>query len=567
MKQSDNKIKKVKEETAAIYVRLSRDDNLDGDSYSIQNQKKLLIKAVKDKGYLKHSIYSDDGISGVTMERPGFKQMIVDIEKGYVSAVFIKDMSRLGRNYLQVGYYTEEFFPEHEIRLVAVSDGIDTKESNDDFMPFRNIMAEWYAKDISKKCRTVIKMKGNAGEPLSLPPYGYMKDPNNPKRWIIDEEATVIVRNIYNMTLEGYGVEQIAKCLDENKVLTPLNYWQSKGLNRGGLKTSPTPTHWNKSTVGKILSLKEYCGDVINFKTYSKSYKQKKRLVNTEENMAVFEGVHEPIIDRMTWEKVQEKRQNSTRKRPQKTGEKNMFSGLIVCADCAGNMNFHFNQGNHDIKYFNCANNNRTRKTCDKTHYIRVDFLEQVVLQEIRRLTKFASRYEDEFAQLVMGYSRDYSEIDRKIKQKELNVAVARDKELDRLFERIYEDNVAGKLSDERYIKMTNSYEAEQGELSTKIKALRSDLEKSADKSMTADTFIGAVRKYTKVKKLSERILNELIERIEVYHAEIIDGIKTQRLVIHYNCVGTIDIPDTIPLAEPEITINTRQGVWLNYAT
>lgn len=563
MKQSNNK--KYREETAAVYVRLSRDDNLDGESYSISNQKKLLLKAAKEKGYSKHIVYSDDGISGVTMERPGFQQMIKDIENGCLSAVFVKDMSRLGRNYLKVGYYTEEFFPEHDIRLVAVSDGVDTDEGDNEFTPFRNIMNEWYARDISKKCRIVNKLKGSSGEPLGQPPYGYQKDLENPKHWLIDEEAAAVVRNIYDMNLSGLGVEQIAVYLDENGILTPINYWKNKGMNRGGLKTAPTPTHWNKSTVRKILSLQEYCGDIINFKTYSKSYKNKKRLANSEKNMAVFRDVNVPVINRAAWEKVQEKR-GKTRKRVTNTGEKNMFSGLLVCADCGGNMNFHFNQTNREIRYFNCSNNNRTRKTCPTTHYIRVDFLEEVVLQGIRRLTKFASRYESQFAELIMGHSQNVSKIDRSIRQKELDAHIARDRELDRLFEFMYEDNKAGKISDERFLKMTSNYEREQNELAIKIKALRAELEKSADKAMTADMFISTVRKYTRAKKLNERMLNELIERIEVFHAEKIDGVKTQRLIIHYNCVGTLDIPDTLPLLQPEFTLNTRKGVEVSYS-
>ncbi len=247
------------------------------------------------------------------------------------------------------------------------------------------------------------------------------------------------------------------------------------------------------------------------------------------------------------------------------TGEKNMFSGLLVCADCGGNMNFHFNQTNREIRYFNCVNNNRTRKTCPTTHYIRVDFLEEVVLQEIRRLTKFASRYEQEFAKLIIRHSQNVSKIDRSIRQKELDAHIAHDRKLDRLFEFMYEDNKAGKLSDGRFAKMTRNFEQEQDVLAVKIKALRAELEKSADKAMTADMFISVVRKYTRAKKLNERMLNELIERIEVFHAEKIDGVKTQRLIIHYNCVGTLDIPDTLPLPQPEFTLNTRKGVEVSY--
>ena len=563
MKQSNNK--KSRDVTAFLYERLSRDDNLEGESYSIGNQKKLLAKVAKEKGYTNLVHFLDDGISGVTMDRPGFVEMICQLEQGKAAAVFVKDLSRLGRNYIEVGRLTEEFFPNHDIRLVAVSDNIDTAEGENELAPIRNLFNEWYARDISKKRRISNKIKGNAGEPMGQPPYGYIKDPNDPKHWIVDDEAAQVVRRVYSMTLEGFGTEQIAAQLEKDDVLTPRAYWLTKGIKRPGKGKQQPPTKWNSSTITKILSLQEYCGDILNFKTYSKSYKNKKRIDNDRENWVVFQDVHEAIIERAVYEQVQQKR-GKIRKRRTNNGEHNMFSGLLVCADCGSNLHFHFNQGNPEIKYFNCSNYKGNRGTCTSTHYVRVDFLEEVVRGEIRRLTKFASLYEDEFVKAVIGHSQQAEQTDRKLKEKELKTLLARDEELDGLFERIYEDNVSGKLSDDRFAKMSRRYEDEQKELSEKIKKLRSEIEKQSSRSMTTDMFIGLVRKYTRARKLTPRMLNELVEKIEVFNAEKIDGVWEQRLRIHYNCVGTIEIPTVLPLPIPEVSVNTRKGVVVNYA-
>ena len=565
MKQSNNN-KKSRDVTAFLYERLSRDDNMDGESYSIGNQKKLLTKVAKEKGYTNLVHFFDDGISGVTMDRPGFADMIQQLEQGKAAAVFVKDLSRLGRNYIEVGRLTEEFFPNHDIRLVAVSDNIDTDEGENELAPIRNLFNEWYARDISKKRRISNKIKGNAGEPMGQPPYGYIKDPENSKRWIVDEEAAQVVRRIYRMTLEGVGTEQIAAKLEEDGVLTPRAYWHSKGINRPGKVKDLPPTHWNSSSVIKMLSVQEYCGDILNFKTYSKSYKNKKRLENDRENWAIFKDVHEPIIERAVFEQVQQKR-GKMRKRQAKDGERSMFSGLLVCADCGSNLHFHFNQGNPEIKYFNCSNYKGNRGTCGSTHYVRVDFLEQVVLGEIRRLTKYAGLYEDDFLKEVIGHSRQAEETERRLKEKELKSLLARDDELDGLFERIYEDNVSGKLSDDRFAKMSRRYEEEQKELSEKIKKLRSEIEKQSSRATSTDMFVSIVRKYTRARKLTPRMLNELVEKIEVYNAEKIDGEWVQRLRIHYNCVGEMNIPNEPALPIPAVTVNTRKGVFVSYTT
>ena len=563
MKQSS---KKHELGTAALYCRLSRDDNMDSESNSIQNQRKILQKAAKDKGYTDTVFFVDDGITGTTMKRPGFQKMLTAIEAGYISAVFVKDLSRLGRNYIEVGKLTEEFFPLHDIRLVAVSDGVDSDEGEDDFTPFKNIMNEYYAKDISKKRRIVNKMKGNAGVPLSPPPYGYIKDPDDPRFWVVEPEAAEVVRRIYRMALEGYGLAETAAQLAADGVVNPTYYWRSRGTSRGGSKSTVEPTKWGHTTVKKILTLQEYCGDVINFKSYSKSYKMKKRIENPEENRAIFLNVHEAIIDRQTWEKVQALQKGTRRKKPTVTQEPSVFSGLLKCPECGGNLNFHFNQNNHDIKFFSCQNHNSGYRKCSKTHYIRLDFLEQVVLYEVKRLACFASEYENDFIKAMIGRSAKMAENATLRKQRELDALTARDRELDMLFERLYEDNVAGKIDDARFAKMSKRYEQEQGENAKKIKALRLELKKDESKRMDIDDFLETVRRYTDATTITKRMVAELIDHIEVYHAEKQDGITNQRVVIHYNCIGAFDVPDRRKIPEADIIMETRKGVALSYA-
>ena len=563
MKQSS---KKHELGTAALYCRLSRDDNMDSESNSIQNQRKILQKAAKDKGYTDTIFFVDDGITGTTMKRPGFQKMLTAIEAGYISAVFVKDLSRLGRNYIEVGKLTEEFFPLHDIRLVAVSDGVDSDEGEDDFTPFKNIMNEYYAKDISKKRRIVNKMKGNAGVPLSPPPYGYIKIPDDPRFWVVEPEAAEVVRRIYCMALEGYGLAEIAARLAADGVVNPTYYWRSRGTSRGGSKSTVEPTKWGHTTVKKILTLQEYCGDVINFKSYSKSYKMKKRIENPEENRAIFLNVHEAIIDRQTWEKVQALQKGTRRKKPTVTQEPSVFSGLLKCPECGGNLNFHFNQNNHDIKFFSCQNHNSGYRKCSKTHYIRLDFLEQVVLYEVKRLACFASEYENDFIKAMIGRSAKAAENTALRKQRELDALTARDRELDMLFERLYEDNVAGKIDDARFAKMSKRYEQEQGENAKKLKALRLELKKDESKRMDIDDFLETVRRYTDATTITKRMVAELIDHIEVYHAEKQDGVTNQRVVIYYNCIGAFDVPDRRKIPEADIIMETRKGVALSYA-
>ena len=563
LKQSS---KKITLGTAALYCRLSRDDNMDNESNSISNQKKILQKAAKDKGYSDTIFFVDDGITGTTMKRPGFQKMIQAIEDGYISAVFVKDLSRLGRNYIEVGKLTEEFFPFHDVRLVAVSDGVDSDEGEDDFTPFKNIMNEYYAKDISKKRRIVNKMKGNAGIPLSPPPYGYIKNPDDPRFWVVDPEAADVVRRIYRMALEGYGLAETAAALGADGIVNPTYYWRSKGTSRGGSKSTLEPTKWGHTTIKKILTTQEYCGDVINFKSYSKSYKMKKRIENPEENRAIFLNVHEAIIDRPTWEKVQALKAGTRRKRPTVTQEPSVFSGVMKCPECGGNLNFHFNQNNHDIKFFSCQNHNSGLRKCSSTHYIRLDFLEQVVLYEVHRLACFANEYENDFIKAMVGRSAKVAENERVRKKREMDALLARDRELDTLFERLYEDNVSGKIDDARFAKMAKRYEQEQGENAGRIKTLRLEVKKLDEKRMDVEDFLETVRRYTDATKITKRMVAELIDHIEVYPAVKEDGVTNQRVTIHYNCIGVFEVPDRRKIPERDILLETRRGVALSYA-
>lgn len=548
----------------ALYCRLSRDDGAEGDSNSVANQKRLLQKYAKENGFDNTRYYVDDGYTGTNFNRPGFQKLLEDIDLGYVSAVIVKDMSRLGRDYLQVGYYTDTYFPDRNIRFIAVNDCVDSADGENELAPFRNVMNEMYARDISRKVRSSHRLRGNAGEPLSQPPYGYMKSPENPKKWVIDQEATQVVKDIFRMCLEGKGNETIARLLQESKVLVPMAYWREKGLGRGGKKTQSNPYKWCKSTVAKILSQQEYCGDVINFKTYSKSFKNKSRLPNPEENWVVFKDVHEPIIDRETFEQVQKLTAKTKRRAPKpENGEKNMFCDILYCADCGSKLWFNVNHPNTAIQYFNCSNYKGNRGTCNSTHYIRADSAQQVVLIELRRLAQFLENDEDAFAEMLEQKTNKDILTEQKQMESALQKAIARKDEVARLYERLYEDNVNGKVTDEWFMQLSHKYEVERMELNEKITALREKLISIGAMKINKDHFIGAVRKFMEMQTLTPTLLRELIDHIDVHQINGTGKNRTQRIVIHYRFVGIVEIP-----ANPRkdrIKLNTRQGVAVEY--
>ena len=466
----------------ALYCRLSRDDGGDMESNSISNQKKLLEQHAKSLGLDNTRCYIDDGYTGTNFNRPGFQQMLEDIEMGYVSVVIVKDLSRLGRNYVEVGNYTESYFPDRDIRFIAVNDMVDSDEGESEIAPFKNILNEMYAKDISKKVRSSHRLRGNAGEPLSQPPYGYMKSPENKKKWIIDPEPAAVVKDIFKMTLEGKGAETIARILQERKVMIPLSYWFSKGLPRGGKNSQPNPYKWCKSSVSKILANQEYCGDVINFKTYSKSFKNKIRFDNPQENWAVFKGVHEPIIDRDSFEQVQKLIGKTRRRNPKPDNwERNMFCDLLYCADCGRKLWFNIKHDKTDIPFFMCGNYHGRRGTCTSTHYIRADAIREVVILELRRLSQCLADDEEHFVEILSNKTNADILKEKKHIESEIQKCTSRIEQVSELCIRCYEDNVSGKLTDSLFLQFSQKYEAEKLELKTKISDYRKRLNEVTD--------------------------------------------------------------------------------------
>ena len=551
----------------ALYCRLSRDDGMDGDSNSVANQKRLLSQKAKELGFANTKYYVDDGYTGTNFNRPGFQAMLGDIDMGYITAVMVKDLSRLGRDYVSVGNYTDSYFPERNVRFIAVNDSIDSDEGESEIAPFKNILNEMYARDISKKARSSHRLRGNMGEPLSQPPYGYMKSPENKKKWIIDPEAADIVKSIFKMCLDGKGNETIARILQEQKVLIPMAYWQSKGLPRGGKKTQPNPYKWCKTTVQKILSQQEYCGDVINFKTYSKSFKNKTRLENPQENWAIFKNVHEAIIDREAFEQVQKLIAKTKRRAPKPSNaQKSIFCDLLYCGDCHKKLRHHTNTINKDIHYFVCSNNKVDyRGSCPGRHYIRADAVEQVVMLELRRMAEFLHDDEQAFADILAQKSGAELMKEQKRNAGELQKAIVRNDTVSRLYEKLYEDNATGKVSDEWFMQLSHKYEVERMELKAKISELRSKLMQSDEQQKERENFTTAVRKFMQMEHLTAPLLRELIDHIDVFETQGVGKNRTQRIVIYYRFIGYIELPEVSHY--DNYKADTRKGVAVEYVS
>lgn len=549
----------------ALYCRLSRDDGTESESNSIGNQKKLLSQKAKEMGLTDTKYYVDDGYTRTNFNRPGFQQLIDDIEIGLVSAVMVKDLSRLGRDYVSVGNYTDSYFPEHNVRFIAVNDAIDSDEGESEIAPFKNILNEMYARDISKKIRSSHRLRGSMGEPLSQPPYGYMKSPENKKKWIIDPEAATVVKSIFKMCLDGKGNETIARELQESEVLIPMAYWRSKGLNRGGKKTQTNPYKWCKTTIQKILSQQEYCGDIINFKTYSKSFKNKRRIENSKENWAVFKDVNEPIIDRETFETVQKFISKTKRRAPKKNGERSIFNGLIYCGDCHSKMRYHTSTSNKEIHYFTCSDNKVDyRGNCPGRHYVRADALEEVVKLELRRLVEMLEIDESYFAQLLLRKNDEEREKDKKFLESELQKAIARSNTVSQLYEKLYEDNVIGKVSDEWFVELSHKYEKERMDLKAKIADTRHQIEELKNTNSEYEKFISAIRRFMQMDNLTSPLLRELIDHIDIFETEGTGKSRTQRIVIYYRFIGYIELPNTTKQTH---IADTRKGVAVEYIT
>ena len=531
----------------ALYCRLSRDDELQGDSNSIINQKAILQKYADDNGFGNTMFFVDDGYSGTNFDRPDWEHLITLAEDGKIGTVIVKDMSRLGRDYLKVGYYTEVFFPGLDIRFIAINNGVDSANQQDsDFTPFLNIINEWYAKDTSKKIRAVFKAKGQSGKPLCTnPPYGYVKAPEDKSRWIIDPKAAEVVREIFSLCVKGYGPTQIAKELTRRQIENPVAHARKQGLTLPAKTLDDDPCVWHDSTVARLLTRVEYLGHTANFKTYRKSYKNKKQMHNDRSEWQIFENTHEAIIDQETFDIVQKIRDGRRRLTPM--GERPILSGMLFCADCGAKLYQVRGRGwEHSKEYFVCATYRKQKGKCS-SHQIRNVVIEQLLLDDIRRITAYAREHEDEFVRLVTQKSKQETERNLRESKKELEAAKARVTKLDGIIQRLYEDNIEGKVSDERFAKLTATYEAEQRQLEYRIAELQSFMVNAKNESLGVDTFLSMVRRYTDIKELDAEIIRVFVEKILVYKAEKVDGHRVQRIKIIYNGIG--EIP-TAPINE-----------------
>ena len=530
----------------ALYPRLSHEDELQGESNSISNQKRILETYAKQNGFSNLRWYTDDGYSGANFQRPGFQAMLADIEAGKVGTVIVKDMSRLGRNYLQVGMYTEMIFPQKGVRFIAINDGVDSAQGENDFAPLRNIFNEWLVRDTSKKIKAVKRSKGMSGKPItSKPVYGYLMDED--ENFIIDEEAAPVVRQIYSLCLAGNGPTKIARMLTEQQIPTPgtLEYRRTGSTRRyhPGYECK-----WATNTVVHLLENREYTGCLVNFKTEKPSYKLKHSIENPPEKQAVFENHHEPIIDRETWERVQELRKQ--RKRPNRYDEVGLFSGILFCADC-GSVLYQQRYQNATRKQdcYICGSYKKRTRDCT-AHFIRTDLLTAGVLSNLRKVTSYAAKHEARFMKLLIEQNEDGDRRRNAAKKKELEAAEKRIAELSAIFKRLYEDSVTGRISDERFTELSADYEAEQKELKERAARLREELSKAQEATANAEKFMNVVRRHTTIEELTPTLLREFVEKIVVHESVALDGkrrgkLRRQEIEIYYSFVGKVELPDT----------------------
>ena len=530
----------------ALYPRLSHDDELQGESNSISNQKRILETYAKQNGFSNLRWYTDDGYSGANFQRPGFQAMLADIEAGKVGTVIVKDMSRLGRNYLQVGMYTEMIFPQKGVRFIAINDGVDSAQGENDFAPLRNIFNEWLVRDTSKKIKAVKRSKGMSGKPItSKPVYGYLMDED--ENFIIDEEAAPVLRQIYSLCLAGNGPTKIARMLTEQQIPTPgtLEYRRTGSTRRyhPGYECK-----WATNTVVHLLENREYTGCLVNFKTEKPSYKLKHSIENPPEKQAVFENHHEPIIDRETWERVQELRKQ--RKRPNRYDEVGLFSGILFCADCGSVMyqqRYQTDKRKQDC--YICGSYKKRTADCT-AHFIRTDLLTAGVLSNLRKVTSYAAKHEARFMKLLIEQNEDGDRRRNAAKKKELEAAEKRIAELSAIFKRLYEDSVTGRISDERFTELSADYEAEQKELKERAARLREELSKAQEATANAEKFMNVVRRHTTIEELTPTLLREFVEKIVVHESVALDGkrrgkLRRQEIEIYYSFVGKVELPDT----------------------
>ncbi len=514
----------------ALYCRLSQDDMLQGESNSITNQKAILKKYAEDNGFSNPVYYVDDGVSGTTFERDGFKSMMADVVAGNVGTVITKDLSRLGRDYLKTGEYIEIIFPDYDVRYIAINDGVDTLKSENELMAFKNIFNDWYARDTSKKIRAVFKAKGQSGKPLSVPIYGYKKSEADKNMWLVDDEAAEVVRRIFKLCIEGYGPAQIARILTQEGIPTPTAYALSQGRDNG--HKNAKLHRWSEKNISHILDRPEYIGHTVNFRTHKKSYKNKKTVRNPQEEWLIFENTHEPIVTQQEFDLVQELRKN--KRRSTKHEEVNPFSGMVYCADCGKKMYLcRATSLTADQEHLKCSTYSSDKDACS-AHFIRTVVLNEIVLNELNKLLVRVKEHEDKFVQAAMDNSVQKQSSELTKAKKALKQAEKRIIELDRLFTRLYEDNVSGKISDERFAVMSSGYEDEQKKLKASVTELTVYIETAEQKSADVTTFISVVQKYERITELTPEIMHELIEKIVVHAPDKSSGHRTQQIDIYY---------------------------------
>lgn len=540
-----------------LYCRLSNEDALDGESNSIQNQKEFLTRYAAEHGYTNLKILVDDGYTGTNFDRPGVQEGFALVKQGLVGCWLVKDLSRFGRDYLTVGQYTDIIFPSYDVRFIAVNDGVDSERGDSDgFAAIRNLFNEWYPRDTSKKVRVVFRQKGTSGKHLGKPPYGYRTDPADKDHWIIDEDAAPVVKRIFDLAIGGKGPEQIARILEQDKVLTTKALYAKQSENhpdpKKRKKMPERPYHWIGQSVVGILERMEYTGCTCNFKTYSKSYKLKKRIPNAIEDMCIFPDTQEAIVSQAQWDRVQELRKN--KRRPTKAERQGLFSGLLFCPDCGNKLHFATCKsfdGKQD--HYVCSSYKSGRGTCS-AHYIREDVLRELVLERIRAVNAYIRQDVEGFQEEWLQCRRSDQERNIREDRKRVEQAKKRLADLDVLLSRLYEDFVLGDLNKERYKKMTADYEAEQERLKLEIEVTEEWLETQETMSADVDAFVALTQKYVDVPELTPTIVNEYIKKIEVFAPDKSSGKRVQKVKIYFNFVDDVEIP---VISEPVVAKST----------
>lgn len=556
------------EKITALYERLSRDDEMVGDSNSIVNQKKMLEDYANQNGYTNIEHFTDDGYSGGSFDRPDWKRMVAGIEDGSIDTVIVKDMSRIGRDYLQVGFYTEVMFKEKEVHFIAIANGVDNqKRESSEFAPFLNIMNEWYIRDSSRKVTTVLRARGMEGKHTTNNAiYGYRKSEEDKNQWVIDEEAAEVVRRIYRMSLEGKGPYEIARILSEEQIERPSYYLAKRGLGtcRSNNNTA-TPYVWRGATVRDILSKPEYMGHTVNFRSYKESYKDKRAKKTPKEDWVIFKNTQEAIVSEEMWNKVQVLRK--TVRRTDTVGEANPFTGLLYCADCGAKMYNHRGGAGRarnwkgelngkrrpDRDEYNCSTYNLSRQSYDKQcsqHYIRTEVVRKLVLETIKAVSDYVITNEEEFINRIYASSRDKQKESIRSLKRKIAQDTKRVNELNMLMKKLYEDNISGKLSDKRFEFMLSEFENEQDTIEISMENAKAEIEKYESDTVRADKFIELVKRYTDFSELTTPMLNEFVEKILVHEADYSSGERVQEVEIYLNFIGKFELPVKEPTAE-----------------